>query len=141
MFGAATNKESIAKTRVESTYSPPHTIALDSFAAATKSRRRFAHQGASTGDGPIDGAGAVPARGFANRSRAASGPARPALRPGCEELAAGARTVRALSQKAQPEAEPGVKLGECRDGAPKGERARKRMSAVTRNIRGARRTG
>src|ERR1700740_749932 len=44
-------------------------------------------------------------------------------------------------REAQPEAEPGVKLGECRDGAPKGERARKRMSAVTRNVRGARRTG
>ena len=53
-----------------------------------------------------------------------------------EELAAGERLkVRSLSQKAQPEAE------KCRDGAPKGERARKRMPAVTRTVRGARRTG
>jgi len=77
----------------------------------------------------------VPACGFADRTRAASDPASPALRPGREELAAGERTVRSLSQKAQPEAE------KCRDGAPKGERARKRMLVVTRNIRGARRTG
>src|SRR5579864_5976315 len=38
-------------------------------------------------------------------------------------------------RKTRPEAE------KCRDGAPKGEGARKRMFAVTRNIRGARRTG
>ena len=37
--------------------------------------------------------------------------------------------------QAQPEAE------KCRDGAPKGEGARKRMPAVTRTIRGARHTG
>src|SRR5579864_5431175 len=38
-------------------------------------------------------------------------------------------------RKTRPEAE------KCCDGAPKGEGARKRMFAVTRNIRGARRTG
>jgi hypothetical protein len=49
----------------------------------------------------------VPACGFANRTRAASDPACPALRPGREELATGERRkIRSLFQKTQPEAEP-----------------------------------
>src|SRR5579871_404856 len=81
---------------------------------------------------------AVPACGFADCTRAASDPARPALCTGPR----GARSTAQAAAKAccdvrktRPEAE------KYRDGAPKGEGARKRMFAVTRNIRGARRTG
>jgi hypothetical protein len=51
----------------------------------------------------------VPACGFADCTRAASDPARPALRPVREELATGERRkIRSLFQKTQPEAEPEV---------------------------------
>jgi hypothetical protein len=87
---------------------------------------------------------AVPACGFADCTRAASDPASPALRPGREELATGERTNQSALclRKRSPKPSRGLRnLGECRDGAPKGERARKRMPAVTRIVRGARRTG
>jgi hypothetical protein len=49
----------------------------------------------------------VPACGFADCTRAASDPARPALRPVREELATGERRkIRSLFQKTRPEAEP-----------------------------------
>src|SRR5579864_1759395 len=95
--------------------------------------------GASTGDVLIDGAAAVPARGLVTRSRAASATDRPALRPVCEELTALA-PGRVLpfapgdSRKRGAEAEPrGKSLGECRGGAPRGERARSALRRQRRN--------
>src|SRR5579872_1333813 len=48
---------------------------------------QHAEQRANSGYDPEGGANAVPARGLVTRTRAASDPASPALRPGREELA------------------------------------------------------
>jgi hypothetical protein len=120
-------------------------ITLDKATPRNKSRRRFAHQGRQPVAYRLMERSAVPACGFADCTRAASDPARPVLRPVREELAQRHRRRRklaAMSGKRGPKLSRGLKnLGECRDGAPKGERARKRMTAVTRIVRGARRTG
>jgi hypothetical protein len=91
--------------------------------------KNLAHRRAHSGCYPEGGARAVPAGGFAPRSRAASGTDRPALRPVCEELAALA-PGRVLpfapgnSRKRGPGVEPrGKSLGERRGEAPRGERA------------------
>jgi hypothetical protein len=103
----------------------------------------LAHRRAHSGCDPEGGAGAVPACGFADCTRAASDPARPVLRPDREELAAGERNVRSLSQKTRPEAEPRPQKPRRvpRWSAERRARPAQRMTAVTRIIRGARRTG
>ena len=84
----------------------------------------------------------MPGRGFANRVRAVRKLARPATTPVCQELAARGADRLSATMKRETGLSRGLRnLGECRDGAPKGERARKRMPAVTRIVRGARRTG
>jgi hypothetical protein len=85
---------------------------------------------------------AVPACDFANRMLAVRKLARPAPTPVYQELVARGADRLSATMKRGTGLSRGLKnLGECRDGAPKGERARKRMPAVTRTIRGARRTG
>jgi hypothetical protein len=84
----------------------------------------------------------VPACGFADCTWAVRKLARPATTPVYQELVARGADRLSATMKRGTGLSRGLKnLGECCDGAPKGERARKRMPAVTRTIRGARRTG
>jgi hypothetical protein len=117
-------------------------IVIDKAAAATKSRRRFAHRGRQREAIRLMEQGAVPACDLANRMWAVRKLARPATTPVYQELVARGADRLSATMKRETGPSRGLKnLGECRDGAPKGERARKRMPAVTRTIRGARRTG
>jgi hypothetical protein len=85
---------------------------------------------------------AVPACGFADRTWAVRKLARPATTPVYQELVArGADRLSATMKRGTGLSRGCKAFGESRDGAPKGERARKRMPAVTRTVRGARRTG
>jgi hypothetical protein len=77
---------------------------------------------------PEYGAKAVPARGFAVRSRAASGPRSSGTMTGprgtrCTGAGEGPSVCTRRFQETRPEVEPrGKRLGECRGGAPRGER-------------------
>ena len=101
-------------------------VALDIVSRMPAGGFKLAHQGALREANREVERAAVPARGFADRTRAASDTARPALRPVREELAIGVWQWCKLLQIAEtrPEAELRPQnLGECRRGAPKGERA------------------
>jgi hypothetical protein len=68
---------------------------------------------------------AVPACGFADCTRAVRKLARPATTPVCQELAArGADRLSATMKRGTGLSRGREVFGECRDGAPKGERAR-----------------
>jgi hypothetical protein len=135
------------KTRVESTYSPPLTKPLDTRAAPTKSRRRLAHQGASTGDSRLMERGVVPAGGACNPAPGRSGYRPPStLRSGCQVLGLGADDGR-VTPAPLVRVTRGLDRIACSLKAARGKprrsaerRARpKRAVRVTGSIRGARR--
>ena len=111
-------------------------IRLDTIGAATRRRRRLALEGCLIARVLLLGrASAVPAGGATH-----SAPGRlrtPPLRHydwGARSSLEGVWSSASCAKCSQtrPEAEPGVKPGECRDGAPRGERAR---SALRRQRR------
>ena len=105
-------------------------------------KRKLARPRAHSGCDPEGGASCGARARFRKPARAVRKLARPATTPVCQELAArGADRLSATMKRGTGPSRGRKAFGKSRDGAPKGERARKRMVAVTRIIRGARRTG
>ncbi len=104
---------------------------------------KLAHQGASTGGVPIDGAGCGACVRF-RRSHAGGSETRPAGHDaGLPGAGCPGRGSVVRDHEARDRTEPRPRgFGKSRDGAPKGERApHSGWFAVTRIVRGARRTG
>ncbi len=75
------------KPRRINSYLPSDTTRLTLFSGCRQGGFKLAHQGRQPVAYRLVERAAVPARGFADRARAASDPASPVLRPGREELA------------------------------------------------------